>query len=592
MTSMLRALRPLISPRLRARLPFAVAGSVFVGLLDVATVLLMYPLIQLFTSPDNRTGVLGTISGFFGDPGAPVLLLILLGLVTLGYSVRAVLTIAFRWWQIGLTSREQADAAHRLYVRFMGETYQQHKLRDIASITRSIDSFVPQAYGMVIQGLISSLTEILSLAILAVSMFAVMPLPTLAATAYFLLAGYVLLRVSRSGPERIGIEMAELDFSIARLLFQGMQGFRDVRLAGMLGSFTEDYRAGQNRRADLRRVSAMYSEVPKYIIDVIFVVGVAVMSGVLLLTVDFTQTLAMLAIFVAAGTRILPGVNRFLANVNSVRVGLPAMRLLSEEVQQLSDTEPYTEPSTWTAFPAGTIEVSGVGFRYSAGGPLVLDGVDLSIPHGESVALVGTSGAGKTTLVDLLTGVLAPTEGSITVAGRSIHAEPHAWHQQLALVPQDVVLFSDSLANNIVFGREHDEARLQHAIDRASLRSVVEHLPQGVETPVGDRGAALSGGQRQRVGIARALYRDPQVLILDEATSALDNQTEHDIAASITSVRGEITTVVVAHRLSTVRHCDRVVFLDHGTVRAIGTFEELQGMVPEFARMVELGSLN
>jgi ABC-type multidrug transport system fused ATPase/permease subunit len=217
------------------------------------------------------------------------------------------------------------------------------------------------------------------------------------------------------------------------------------------------------------------------------------------------------------------------------------------------------------------------------------------VPHGTSLAIVGPSGAGKTTLVDLLLGVHIPTSGRVSVGGRPIQEFLAEWQTGVAMVPQDVFWIDDTLASNIAFGvppDERDPERLASAVERAQLADLVASLPNGLDTPVGERGLRISGGQRQRVGIARALYGDPQLIMLDEATSALDNETEHRVASTIAALHGDVTLVVVAHRLSTVRHCDQLVFMQDGRIEGRGTFDEVRATNADFARLVELGSLD
>ena len=236
-----------------------------------------------------------------------------------------------------------------------------------------------------------------------------------------------------------------------------------------------------------------------------------------------------------------------------------------------------------------------MSFRYPDAAEPVLNGINLYVPAGTSLALVGRSGAGKSTLVDLILGLQRPTAGLILADSIDVGTQLKAWQAGLAMVPQDVYLLEGSIRDNVYFTPgvdDPDDARLRSAIEQASLADLIDNVPDGLETQVGDRGTRLSGGQRQRVGLARALFRSPHLLVLDEATSALDNETEHEVSQTITRLHGQITTILVAHRLSTVKHCDQVAFLEDGRVSALGTFDELRRQSPAFARLVALGSLD
>jgi ATP-binding cassette subfamily C protein len=234
-----------------------------------------------------------------------------------------------------------------------------------------------------------------------------------------------------------------------------------------------------------------------------------------------------------------------------------------------------------------------VSFRYSDVSPLALDHVDLKIPFGSTVSFVGASGAGKSTVVDLVLGLIDPTSGVIAIDGRSLGDYTTSWRDHVAYVPQDVSIFDSTIAQNVAltWKNDYDPDRVRYALERAQLLEMVDNRFGGIEGRVGERGLALSGGQRQRLGIARALYVEPLVLVMDEATSALDTATEAAVTAAIRSLRGSMTIVTVAHRLSTVVDSDIVFFMSRGKVAASGTFRELVRDVPEFAQQAALAGL-
>nr|WP_239528616.1 ATP-binding cassette domain-containing protein [Microbacterium esteraromaticum] len=243
----------------------------------------------------------------------------------------------------------------------------------------------------------------------------------------------------------------------------------------------------------------------------------------------------------------------------------------------------------------GDIRLESVSFRYPDADEDIVAGVDLVIPENTTTAFVGSSGAGKSTVLDLILGLLVPTQGAITCGGRRVDDDLAAWYAGIGVVPQDVFLLNASLAENVAFGvdvAEIDGARVAEAIRMAELHEYVAELPDGVETIVGERGVRLSGGQRQRIGLARALYRRPRVLVLDEATSALDNETEHQISNTLQRLNGQLTVIIVAHRLSTVRRSDNLVFLENGRVAAQGTFAQVRERNEHFGRLVDLGELH
>ena len=240
------------------------------------------------------------------------------------------------------------------------------------------------------------------------------------------------------------------------------------------------------------------------------------------------------------------------------------------------------------------LSIEGVSFRYPGTEHDVLDDIDARIPAGSSVALVGSSGAGKSTLADVLMGLHGPTAGRVAVDDVDITTDIISWQRSIGMVPQDVYILDASLRANVAFGDAPDavdESRLSAALTRAQLDDLIRDLPDGIDTIVGERGGRLSGGQRQRIGIARALYLEPSVLVMDEATSALDSETERRITDTIESLHGQMTVIVIAHRLSTVRKCDLLLYLEQGRIACAGTFESVAAESPGFARLVRLGSL-
>lgn len=325
--------------------------------------------------------------------------------------------------------------------------------------------------------------------------------------------------------------------------------------------------------------------------------GILVVALMLFATQSEAQAFGLLAMFAAASIRIVPALNRMVATYNGVRAGRPYLTAVSSAIAEL-DAEQTAPPGVGEVdvevSDGGPIVVDNVSFRYPDSDQMVLRGVSAEIARGSFVALVGTSGAGKTTFADILVGLLEPSEGAVSVGGVDVAEHPSSWRREVAMVSQRVYLWEAPVRDLITFGLPRDEVDdrlLAEVLDRARLCELVESMPEGLDTVVGESGARLSGGQAQRIGIARALYAQPKVLVLDEATSALDNETEAEISRTLEQLRGEVTLVVIAHRLSTVKKADEIFFFSGGRLAARGTMSELNRSTPEFARLVELGSL-
>lgn len=586
----------LFSPETRRRLVVALGGSILTALLEVVGVASVVPLMQLLTGADPTTGLLGRLGSFFGNPTSQQLALIICGIVFGAFVLKTVTGLAFRWWMAGFIAQQEADTAQSLLRRYLAAPYWVHLERHTADFSRVMGESVSQTYSMVVLGVIAVATELVSVTALVVVLLVMDPLPALSAVVYFSLAALAFNRFVGRRAHQVGLVFRESSYVMSITAWETIQGLKEIRVRRSSEAFLQRYRDARLRYADARRRSTFLTELPKSILELTFIGGVAVLVAVAFSQGDAAATLTTLSLFVAAGFRLLPSLTRIMSSVQMIRIGRPGIDLVLTDITNpdLPDV-PGDDPRTTRRMPlTRELTVEDVVHRYHDGDTNVLDGVSITVPAGTSVAFVGTSGAGKTTLVDTILGLHQPVSGRVLADGVDVATDLAAWQRTIGLVPQDVFLVDATLRANIALGEPEDlidDERLDSAVARAQLDSLLAGLPDGLESHVGERGSRLSGGQRQRVGIARALYRDPAVLVLDEATSSLDNETERRISDVVATLHGRMTVIVVAHRLSTVRSCDQVVFLKDGRVDAVGTFDEVRERSADFAHLVRLGTL-
>ena len=579
----------------RRRLKLALAGSVLSALFEVAGVATIVPLMQLITGAPTNEGVLGRISTQLGNPRDQVLSYCLAALVLGTFLAKGVFNILFRRWMVRFVSMQAVDTGDQLLRRYLSAPYWLHLQRNTAELTRTLMDGVDQTYTLVVVGAVGAVSEVVTIVALFLALLVLMPVPAMLAVLYFAFCGYAVDRLIRARATSAGRTMADSAHHVYVTAFQALGGVKEIKVRQRGPHFLGAYRAARLEFAEARASSVFLAELPRYILEIVFIVGVALVATAVYASHSGPTALSMVALFVAAGFRLLPSLVRLVSSLSNVRVGRAGFELV---VADLGDDLPSEEWATADDVDlpfTDSLRLENVTYRYPGTEFDVVRGVEIVVPHGTSLALVGASGAGKSTIIDLVLGLHRPTGGRITVDGVDIAGSIPTWQRTLGLVPQDVYLIDESLRSNVAFGEtpeEIDEERIVEAVNRAQLGDLVASLPAGLDTVVGERGIRLSGGQRQRIGIARALYQRPQLLILDEATSALDNETERRITETIESLHGEMTIVVVAHRLSTVRNCDLVVFLREGKVEAEGTFEEVQDRSPEFAHLVALGSLD
>lgn len=590
----LRRVRTLIHGPILGWIVLAVLGSVLLAGLDTLGVAAMLPLMQLVTGGATDDGVLGWLANALGTSDLQPLILAVAGLVGLAFVLKTIVGIGFRWWLLGKTTKLEAEAATDLVRQYMLSPYAVHRTRNVSEIYRNVNTSVSQAFSHVVLGLLGVMADILTLLAVVAVLTVVSPLATVFSATFFLLIGWGIQRALSARYLKIGTAIAEAELGTWGALMPGLAGFRESRLAGSEKHFVGRFKDARFYRAAANRSLSMVSELPKYILEIGLVVGIAGIAGILFATSSQEQAVAVLGVFAAASVRILPIINRVVATFGIIRTGRTGLELLSEAVSKFNHLARHSSTSVEQHSYSGDIEISNLSFSFEDSEKPVLEDISTVIEEGKTTAFVGSSGAGKSTLLDIVLGLLNPTDGVVTCGGVKIDKDLPGWYDSLGVVPQDIYVLDDTLINNIAFGQasaEIDPVRLEEAVRLAQLDHLVAELPEGLQTNLGERGVRLSGGQRQRVGIARALYRRPNLLVLDEATSALDNATEHKISETIESLRGRMTIVLVAHRLSTVRRADKVIFMSQGRISNEGTFQEVEMMNPEFANLVALGRL-
>ncbi len=593
MINQLKELYRFVDPATRRRLKVAVIGLLIVSLFEMVGLVLLLPLMQMFAGASTHSGALGRVSSFFGDPSKSTLSLILAGIVFTAFLIKGIFTLVFRWWIMGFLNVQAAHTADDLLLRYLNAPYAVHLKRNTSDFIRVIQDAVTRTYMNTVIGILAIIAEGTTIAAVALVLFTLRPLPTLGTVAYFVVVGFVFLGVVKRRSQAASLELVESAEKVYRSALQGLGGIKEVQIRQRTGYFLDEFSGARLVYARAMQMALYLGEAPRYVMEMVFMVGIAVMSALVFTSSDSKQAAATLGLFVAAGFRILPSMVRLFASLNTARIGQDSVRLVLEDLYSL-DAPTTLEPGEPVALSEG-IRVEQVSFSYSDDDRLVLDDVNLTIPAGQSLAIVGTSGAGKTTLVDIILGLHKPTTGRVLVDDVDISNLSGRWQRAIGLVPQDVFLLDGSLRSNIAFGEPPeaiDNERMDEAIERAQLRDLIRTMADGVDTFVGERGVRLSGGQRQRIGIARALYLRPRLLVLDEATSSLDSHTEQQITNTIDSLQGSQTMLVVAHRLSTVRRCDQLIFMREGKIQTRGTFDEVREQNAEFAHLVKLGSLD
>jgi ATP-binding cassette subfamily C protein len=469
-------------------------------------------------------------------------------------------------------------AAERLLQRYLGAEYLFHARRRSASLIEPVTRASDIAYELVAGSAINILAEVVIIAALAVILIVSAPPITLVTVAIVLALVLIPIVMTRRSWERIGESERQLYQQQLHLLQQSLGAIKDVKVTGRQPFFESRFRHLKRDLGHTKQRRAWAASLARLGVEATLILSMLlVVFLVMRQDVPGSTTVSVLALFGYTGFRVIPSANRIMLNVGYMREAHPWIRNMDEDMRQLRppSSRPF-EPDR--PMLQETLACDNVSFGYEGGPPFALKDISFTIKRGQSVGIVGPTGAGKSTLVDVLLGLLPPTTGRVLIDGETLEGRERAWQRQIGYVSQDVYLLDDTLRRNIAFGMADtaiDEARLAAAVKQARLDEVVSALPQRLETIVGENGVRLSGGQRQRVAIARALYHDPPLLFFDEATAALDNQTEREVTEAIANMHGTRTVIAIAHRLSTVKHCDVLIYLRDGRLAGMGTYAEL-----------------
>jgi len=563
-----------IRPRRRWQLAVVVVVLLLSSLAEILSLGAAVPFLAVLSKPERLwgTGRVQALAGWLGwqQPADLVLPFCLL------FAVAALLAGGLRLVALrvstGLVQAIGADLSETLYHRTLHQPYAQLLQRRSSDLISAVANEVDQVVDA-LGGLLQLLSGGLVGLALAVVLLTLSPVPTLA-MALVLGGGYgLMLLLSRRRLRQLGAAIRADEAERIRCLQEGLGAIRDVILDGSQSTYTGLYGQTDRRLRRHRGLGYVISLAPRYGMEGVGLAAIALASLWLTASVaGFVGALPLLGALALGAQRLLPTLQLIYANWTGVRMHHPALHsVLAHLDQPVAEGDLQAAPCQGPVAPlpfTTALELRDCAYRYGPDQPWVLRHTRLTLRRGERLGIVGTTGSGKSTLVDLLMGLLEPTAGALLVDGEPLHGERlRRWRSGIAHVPQSVFLLDSSIAENIAFGlpaRQIDWPRLEAAAERAQLGGFLRGLPQGVHTPVGERGVRLSGGQRQRIGIARALYRQAPVLVLDEATSALDTATESRVMEAIADLGPGITVLMIAHRLSSLAGCHRLIRVAQG----------------------------
>ncbi|MBX3193983.1 MAG: ABC transporter ATP-binding protein [Microbacteriaceae bacterium] len=550
-------------------------------------------LLAAVTSPILSGGTLTLpVLGTVDDTG----LLIMLALVCVLIILKSVLAVLMMWGATRRFADYEFEIGRRLFESYIHAPWTERLKRNSAELVRLTDSSV----GVTVSGFLlpgagllgEFSTFVIVLAVLAIAQ----PILAGVAFAYLLVIGIFLYYWVTGRSRANGRINQQHSVRNVRLITEMIAALKEVSLRNKLDEIAVVIQKNRRITTRARANIQFFAQIPRYVLESAIIGGVVVVGATGFLTGGgINGMLTAVAIFGLAGFRLAPSLMRFQNVVSQVSATQPAAEAVMEEIRAVEHASRHLaeRSSQPLAEHPRELRFEGVSFRYADDAPEAVRELDLTIPIGSRVAFAGSSGAGKSTIIDLVLGLIEPTTGRVSIDGTDLKDLTKSWRDRVGYVPQEVALFDATIAQNVALSwtDDFDRERVRDALRQAQLLDIVEAREGGIDSAVGERGLALSGGQRQRLGIARALYTQPLVLVMDEATSALDTATEAAVGKAIRKLHGKITLISVAHRLATIRDADQIYFMSEGRVAASGTFEELVAAVPEFAMQAALAGL-
>ncbi|MFR0800902.1 MAG: ABC transporter ATP-binding protein [Suilimivivens sp.] len=542
------------------------------GLLETLGVSAMIPVVQALLAPDELMGYIDRIPVVKNLCDAlsittvkQVTMALLYGMMAI-YVIKNLYILLLTYMQNTFITKNRNRMISRVMAEFLNRPYEKYLGADIPTVFRITDSDIPQTFSLIL-----AMLQLASEVVVSCLIFMVLllndPRMTLFIIVVFGLLTLFIVKVFKPRLNRIGARNQAIQSRIAKWRIQATYGLKDVKVLNREEFYVRNYYETGKVGAEVARNYAVLNNMPRLLIETVFIVSVL---GFLVVYIngggDITAMVTTISAFAIAAVRVLPSVNRINTYITEIAYTQPSLDFVYDNLQEgmktdamLAERRAYSQVEKLKL--DHQIELDHISFHYPDSDKNIFEDAHMIVPKGKSVGIIGTSGAGKSTIVDILLGLLHAQTGTITCDGVDIFKNYESWLAQIGYIPQSIYLIDESIRDNIAFGIDADkidEKRIWEVLEEAQLKEFVEELPEGLDTTIGDRGVRLSGGQRQRIGIARALYNDPEILVFDEATSALDNDTEAAVMEAVNSFHGRKTMIIIAHRLNTIEKCDMI----------------------------------
>jgi len=568
-----RRLRQLLNKKQKRTVGLLIVLIFISALLETLGVSVIVPLVSAVVSPEtfleneNVTLVFSQLG--IEQPDADAFIRILLVITMVVFAVKNAYLLFLYYVQARFVTKTEASTSVRLFQEYLNRPYEFYLNADINAMFQTINKDIPHVFEL-LQEVMKLLTEIAVSVCLCILLLVVDTKMTLSIAALLLVMLLFMVFVLKPKLGNLGQGRLKQQVLTMKWMQQGIFGIKDVKVAAKEKYFLRNFSDAYHKLAAVTGRYTVFNNTPRLVIETVCIVGllgymlVCVMNGA-----DMRNLVTPLTAFAMAAVRLMPSVNRISTHLSTIAYYEPSLNFVCDNlnIAQLKDAD-LTEQSGRMELE-DEIDLKAITYSYPETERKIFDTADMIIPVGKSVGVIGSSGAGKTTIIDVLLGLLEPQEGQVCCDGKDIKENYAAWLHNIGYIAQNIYMLDNTIRANVAFGVEEDavsEERIWEVLKEAQMEEYVRSLPEGLDTVIGDRGVRLSGGQRQRIGIARALYHDPELLVFDEATSALDNDTEAAIMDAINSLKGRKTMVIIAHRLKTIENCDLLYKVENGKI--------------------------
>lgn len=568
-----RRLRQLLNKKQKRTVGLLIVLIFISALLETLGVSVIVPLVSAVVSPEtfleNKNVTLIFARLGIAQPDADAFIRILLVITMVVFAVKNAYLLFLYYVQARFVTKTEASTSVRLFQEYLNRPYEFYLNADINAMFQTINKDIPHVFEL-LQEVMKLLTEIAVSVCLCILLLVVDTKMTLSIAALLVVMLLFMVFVLKPKLGNLGQGRLKQQVLTMKWMQQGIFGIKDVKVAAKEKYFLRNFSDAYHKLAAVTGRYTVFNNTPRLVIETVCIVGllgymlVCVMNGA-----DMRNLVTPLTAFAMAAVRLMPSVNRISTHLSTIAYYEPSLNFVCDNlnIAQLKDAD-LTEQSGRMEL-ADEIDLKEITYSYPETDRKIFDRAGMIIPVGKSVGVIGSSGAGKTTIIDVLLGLLEPREGRVCCDGKDIKENYAAWLHNIGYIAQNIYMLDNTIRANVAFGVEEDavsEERIWEVLKEAQMEEYVRSLPEGLDTVIGDRGVRLSGGQRQRIGIARALYHDPELLVFDEATSALDNDTEAAIMDAINSLKGRKTMVIIAHRLKTIENCDLLYKVENGKI--------------------------